>query len=385
MPFTAQGPTPSRMLWGVLIVALVICVGAYFLDPRIFYQSYLIAFLFWSGFAIGALGLLLLHRVTGGRWGAAAETVSAAAAATLPLGLLLVVPLISGLRELYPWARPEVLAHDHILQHRQAYLNPGFFTARAIFYFVLWMILATVCTGWLRQRRLRTPGPTMPVNKAVPALGLILFVLSTTFAAIDWMMTLDSHWYSSIFGALVMVGSVLRMIALIVLVVSMWMLHDRDAATLDRKVLHDLGNLMFAFVILWTYLSLSQLIIIWPANLPPEITWYLDRVRGGWRYLTGLVAVIAFAIPFLLLLSRPLKRDPRRLRTVSVIVLLSQLIAMFWQVAPSLRKDGFALYGIDVVLMVAVGAVWCSVFLLLLRRPVWPAALMADATHGGHQ
>lgn len=384
MPFAGQNTSPSRMLWGVLIVALVLCVAAYFLDHRIFYQSYLIAFLFWSGFSIGALGLLLLHRVTGGRWGAASETVSAAAAATLPLGLLLVVPLIPGLRELYPWARPEVLAHDHILQHRQPYLNPGFFTARAIFYFVLWMILAVLCTGWLRRRKPRASGTVAPVNKAIPALGLILFVLSTTFAAIDWMMTLDSHWYSSIFGALVMVGSVLRMIALIVLVVSMWMLHDREGPTLDRKILHDLGNLMFAFVILWTYLSLSQLIIIWPANLPPEITWYLDRVRGGWRYLTVLVAVIAFAIPFLLLLSRPRKRDPRRLRAVSLVVLISQLIAMFWQVAPSLRKDGFAVYGVDLLLMVAVGAVWCSIFLLVLRRPAWPAALLADAGQGGH-
>ncbi len=364
-------------------LGVLLCVAGFFWNRAEFFQSYLFAFIYWSGFTLGGLCILLLNNTVGGRWGVTARRFLEAQMRTLPLIFVFVVILLFGLKYLYPWSHAELLAGSDVLRHKHGYLNIPFFIVRILIYFAVWLFWG------LRLNRMsdeqdRTGDPTLRERmRAFSAPGLLIFSMTGTFAYIDWILSADAQFFSTVYGAMILIGDIVQSFALTLLVMILASRGDRFGGRINAKILHDLGNMMFAFVIFWTYLSASQLIIVWPANLPQELVWYLDRVQGFWKYLALVTALSMFAIPFLALLSQARKRDPRRLIKVAIWLLVARIIDVFWIVAPTFRNasnssllhtsHGFAIYWTDFAAFFGVGGIWVYVFLGQLRkRPLLP-------------
>jgi len=344
----------------VALVAGVLALLGLLLDPQGFFRSYLIAYLFWIALPLGAYGLVALHHMVGGGWGFVIRRILESAAATLPLMALLFVPLLFGLDDLYPWARPETVAGDALLQHKQPYLNVPFFAGRAALYFSLWIGVVSV----LNRLSARQDGSGDPaISRRLQLLSgpsLPLYGLTVSFAAIDWAMSLEPHWFSTIYGMLFVAGQGLATLAFAT--VALVMLADLPplVAVVRPKHFHDLGNLTLAFVMLWAYMAYSQYLIIWSGNLPEEITWYLHRGAGGWQYLGVALIFLHFALPFLLLLSRRTKRSGEALLRVALLLLALRFVDIYWLIAPAFSPRLFTFGWLDVVLPVAIGALWIA-------------------------
>jgi len=342
-------------------------------SPTQFFRSYLFAFMFWNGVALGCLSLLMIQHLTGGRWGLAIRRLLEAGTRTVPLLFLLFLPLAFALKRIYPWVGTEQVdpAIRHAAELKHAYLNVPFFLGRALFYFAVWFGLAAALNRWSgdeefdlrRARRLRS----------VSGGGLLLMGLTITFMSVDWAMSLDPRWYSSIYGMLFMIGSALSALAFCIVVIALVGTERPVSVVADAETIHDLGKLMLAFVMVWAYISFSQFLIIWSGNLPEEITWYLRRFRSGWRFVGLFLVVFHFALPFLLLLSRSLKRRSRTLAMVAASVLVARVVDLAWLVRPEFPRGAFPIHWLDVVLPIALGGVWLGVFAgQLARRPLLP-------------
>lgn len=354
-------------------VALVPCAAGAWSNPPEFFHAYLMAYLFWLGIALGCLAILMLHHLVSGRWGFVIQRLLESGSRTLPLMALLFVPLLFGLRELFLWARPEAVAAQAILRHRQPYLNTPFFSARVVLYFAVWIALATLLSRWsLEQDRTAAPDLTRRL-RLLSGPGLVLYGLTVTFAAFDWVMTLGPQWHSTIFGAVFIVGQVLAALCFMVVVARQLSQRGPLAGVMSPQQFHDLGNLILAFVMLWAYMAFSQYLIIWSGNLPDEIPWYVSRMAGGWMWVAMFLITFHFAVPFLLLLSRATKRRAEILIGVASGLLVMRLVDLHFIVTPALHPGGVTLHWMDVLAPVGVGGVWLWAFLGRLRgKPLLP-------------
>lgn len=317
------------------IVGLILCGVGAAMSLDYFFRGWLVGFVFWTGLTAGCLALLMLSHLTGGDWGLIARRILEASSRVWPLMLVASVPLFFGMHELYEWARPEVVQHDPLLQHKQPYLNVPFFIGRTIFYFAVWGFLSwTLSRMSLRQDRENDPGVTRRMQ-VVAAPGLIAYCLLVTFAAVDWLMSLQPHWFSSIYGVYLIGSQGLASLAFLIIIASFLYRREPMNRVLQARHFHDWGKLMFAFVMLWAYFSWSQFLITWAGNLPEEIPFYLKRMRDGWGYLSLFIVLFHFAVPFAILLSRDIKRSPRLVAKVAFAILVVRLIELFWQVEPA--------------------------------------------------
>ena len=366
------------------VVALLAGAAGAFLNADQFFLSWLIGFLFCLSLALGSLALLMLQHLSGGQWGLVARRVFEAATRTLPFVALLFVPILFVLPRLFLWAQPEAVQADHVLQLKAPYLNVPFFVVRAIIYFVFWLALVWILNKWSAEQDRGVGVTTMDSIRfrKVSAPGLLFLVLTVTFASTDWIMSLDPHWFSTVFGLLTMAGWGLTSLAFAIAVLAL-VAPDPAGSLLNPRHFHDLGKLLLAFVMLWAYLSFSQFLIIWSGNLPEEIPWYLQRIRGAWGVVAILLVVGHFALPFLLLLSRNLKRHSGLLAKVAVFVLLMRLVDLIWLVAPTFSHSvpgeaaghnaGFAIHWMNFAVPIGIVAVWLFLFARQLRaRPIFP-------------
>ena len=287
-----------RSLW-VGVIGLALCVAGALIWPHRFFAAYLVGFLFWIGIALGSLGITMLHHLVGGSWGLPVRRPMEAGAMTLlPLAVLF-LPVAFNLPILYPWARPEEVRLDEDLYRKTAYLNVSFFLIRALAYFAIWIVFAFLLRRWSRaQDETTDPAPSHRLQQ-MSGPGLVLLFLTGTFAAIDWGMSLEPNWASTIYGTMLIVGQALSTLALM-LVVAIMLAVDRpmnEVATPAR--LHDLGNLLLAFVMLWAYMAFSQFLIIWAGDLSEEIPWYLRRTHGGWQWIALLLDYVPLLPPVL--------------------------------------------------------------------------------------
>jgi hypothetical protein len=380
---TLGHPVPDRLgrlqrgALVALVVGLVACLAGGFANPGQFQRSWLFAFLFWVNVGVGCLSLLLIQHLTGGMWGLVIRRMLEAGARTLYLAPLFFVPVAVGIGQLYPWAHADAAA-DALLQKKAPYLNTGFFLLRSAFYFAAWAGLAFVLS---RLSARLDEGPNLKVSRqlrGVSGVGLLVMGLTITFASVDWAMSLDPHWFSTLYGVMFMVGQALAALTLVIVLLALFVKEEPYAGVVKASDVHDLGKLMLAFTMLWAYMHLSQFLIIWAGNLPEEIPWYIRRTHGGWQYVAQVLIVFHFALPFLLLLSRDLKRNAKALASVAGLVFLVRMLDLYWLVAPDLQghgenSHGIAVHGLDLATPVALGGVWLAVFASQLRqRPLLP-------------
>jgi len=352
---------------------LAMLAGA-FLGPSQFFRSYLMAWIYWTGIGLGCLGILMVYHLTGGGWGVAIRRLLEAGIGTLPVMTVLFVPLLFGLHDLYEWTHTEVVAADHVLRQKVAYLNVPFFIARSAIYFAAWLVLAFFLLRWSRLQDESSDAALPDRLRKLSGGGIVVFGLVMTFAAFDWIMSLEPHWFSTIFGLIFIVSAALGAMAFVV--VAAYLLSGREAfgRVFARSILNDLGNLVLAFVMVFAYLSFSQFLIIWSANLPEEIPWYLHRIAGGWNVIVVALAVFYFFVPFLVLLGRRNKQLHRRLATIAAWILAARVLEVFFLIGPAFSPDRLSAHWMDLAALAGVGGIWISLFVWRLgMRPVLAA------------
>ncbi|MBZ5660524.1 MAG: hypothetical protein LAO08_08965 [Acidobacteriia bacterium] len=353
-------------------VLLAVCVAAGFADRAEFFRSYLVAYLFWIGVTLGCLAVLMVQHLTGGQWALVIRRILEAGSRTLPLMALAAIPLLLGMKSLYIWSRPGQT--DPVILGKQLYLNTDFFIVRMVIYFCVWFTLAYFLNKGSRTED--AEGASLPLSlrmEAQSGIGLVLYGLTVTFAGIDWVMSLEPRWYSTIYGLLFMVGQALAAMAFAI-VVLIW-LSDREPLSRAVQPAHyqDLGSFLLTFVMLWAYLEFSQFLIIWGGNLTAEIPWYLRRMQGTWGHVGLLLVVLNFALPFFLLLFRHVKRRKRSLLIVAGVVLLMRLVDMYWMVLPAFGGGNVRLTWMNVALPLGFAGIWFAYFIWQLQKaPVLP-------------
>lgn len=341
------------------IAALLSLLGL-FLDPPQFFHSYLFAWLFWSGLSFGTLVIVMMQNLTGGKWGAAIRNLSIAGFMTLPLMALLFVPVLLGVHSIYPWSL-STFTETAGYHHKHQWFTFPFFIGRSVFYFAVLILFAV-----LLRRRMRAANGGSVI--ALSAGGLIVYVLCMNFASTDWVMSLDPEWFSTIFVVIFCAGQFLSALALMTGLLTLFARDRSLGDALPEKVFHDLGNLLLAFVVFWTYVSFSQFLIIWSGNLPKEISWYLERSRGGWQWFALALLVGQFLLPFALLLSRAAKRNRQRLAPISFGIFAAALLSNFWLVAPSFHPSGLYFHWLDLTEWLALGGFWFALFFYFLKQ-----------------
>jgi len=369
------------------LAGLVLCaVGAIF-RPAMFLQSYLFAYLFTLGLSLGSMAILMLQYLTGGDWGVVIRRVLESAMRTLPWLAAGFLPVALGARALYVWARPAQAAAQG-LDFRTEYLNLPFFIARAVFYFAVWLVMAHLLDRWSREQDRGEALGWLKRLRRLSGPGLVIYAVTITFAAYDWLMSLNPEWYSTIFGLLVIAGQALSAVAFAILIAALLSTRAPMARVFRPRHFHDLGKLLLAFVMVWAYMSFSQLLIVWSGNLPQEIAFYLPRIESSWRWIGVLLIVLHFALPFALLLSRDLKRRAGRLAAIAGLVIVMRVTDLFWLVAPEFRRQGLTIDWFDPVTVVGLCGVWLALFVRELKaRPMLPLRdpHLADALSPGEQ
>jgi hypothetical protein len=356
----------NALVVGIIALAATL-VGA-FLNAQHFWQSYLYGYIAISALAIGSLGIFLLHNVVGGNWGVAIRRFIESGLQTLPMFLLLVIPIFFATGTLYKWTDATYRAEHFAVGHKALYMNVPFFIGRSIFYFAVWIIMGGLILRMANEHD-RTGDPALFKKiKGRSAPALLVFVLTTTYAFIDWIMSLEPDWYSTIYGWLFTVGEVLLTFAFMIALLVLFSKHEpfRDFVKIGH--FHDLGNLMLAFTMLWAYMGLAQFLIIYAENLPDEIPWYIRRFTGGWGYLGWFISIFHFCIPFFLLLMRFVKKNPQRLRTLALWIIFVRMLDIFWFVVPAFRQREFAVYWTDVTALLGMGGIWLAYFIFYLKK-----------------
>ena len=384
------GRWQQRALVVGVVFTLLLAVGA-FLDRAQFFHSYLVAYLFWTGIALGSLAILLLQHLTGGAWGLVIRRVLEAATRTIPLMAALFIPIILGAHQIYPWTHHEEMSKTPALEEKALYLNLPFFSGRAALYFAIWILTAYLMNKWSREQDRIADRRFTKLMRMISGPGLLLLVLTVTFASVDWAMSLNPDWFSTIYGLLFVIAWALSALALAIAVMSFLTSREPMSRIVRPNHFQDLGKLMLAFVMLWAYFAFSQFLIVWYGNLPEEIQWYLPRLRGGWGVIAVGVILFHFAFPFLLLLSASLKRNPRKLVMLAGLILLMRFIDLFWMIAPEFTPESFHVSWMDVVAPIAMGGFWLAMFAWQLRRrPLMPMndpqydSLLAEAQVSVH-
>lgn len=381
----------QRALLVGVVFTIIFAIGL-FVDRAQFFHSYVFAFSFWAGISVGSLALLMLQHLTGGGWGLVIRRVLEASTRTIPLILVLFVPIILGAHWIYRWTDGAEMAKNAALTEKVKYLNLPFFTARAAIYFAIWLALAFFLNRWsLRQDQTADRQFTKRM-RVLSGPGMVLLVFTITFASIDWFMSLDPEWSSTIYGFLFLAAWSLSALAFTVAVMAALAKDEPMASVVAQLHFHDLGKLLLALVMLWSYFAFSQFLIIWSANLPEEIRWYLPRIHGAWGAIALAVIVLHFGFPFLFLLSRSFKRNAGKLVIVAVLILAMRLIDMFWVIVPNFTGVHFHISLMDLVAPIALGGWWLATFTWALRQrplipindPLYETVLEQKHAHAGH-
>lgn len=372
----------ALVVGAIALVAALVAGVVFGLD--LFFRSYLVGYVFWVGIALGCLAILMLQHLTGGAWGVVTRRVLEAGSRTLLPMALLFIPIAVGLvmNQLYVWT-----SHDHAtanpvlnhaIEHKAQYLNVPFFIVRTVIYFLVWLGLAYFLNKWSLDQDRTADREYAKKLKRLSGPGIVFFVIAVTFASVDWIMSLEPEWFSTIFGLLVLIGWVLSALSFVIAVMVLLVGREPLARVVAPAHFHDLGKLLLAFVMVWAYFSFSQFLIIWSGNLPEETPWYLRRMHGVWGFVGLGLVLLHFALPFFLLLSRDLKRNARTLAAVALLVLVMRLVDLLWLIVPAFHHLGYRQYPafasvLYLLVPIGLGGLWVFLFAWQLqKRPLLP-------------
>jgi hypothetical protein len=353
---------------GCALLGAVACAILGAANPKQFFFSWLVSFLFFLSLALGALFFVLIQYAAQGGWGIVLRRIGETIFATIPVMAALFLPVLLGLRDLYEWTAPGAADHDALLRWKAPYLNVPFFLIRAVLYFGMWSFIALLYYRGSRGQDV-TGDPRVSARlRRLAGPAIIVLALTQTFASIDWIMSLTPHWYSTIFGVYFFAGSFVGFIALLsVVVVAM-----RGVGLLDTVIsaehLHDIGKLLFGFTAFWAYIAFSQFFLMWYANLPEETVWYKARLEGSWTQVSLLLMAGHFAVPFFYLMGRTVKRKGATLAIGGVWLLVMHFVDLYWQVMPTLHPEGVSPSALDVAALLAVGGCFVAAAGWLMRR-----------------
>src|ERR1700686_434426 len=382
--------TLQKRLLIVGVIFAVISLALAFLRPDEFFRAYLLGYMDWLGVTLGSMAILMIRHLTGGGWGMVIRRILGAAMRCLPLMAVLFIPILFGLPKLYVWARPlDSIADKHLREHLQeltkTYLTVYGFIIRAAIYLSIWKLLSFLLTKWSGAQDNPPSRDNSSRFKAVSGPGLILYAFTISFAAIDWVMSIDPSWISTIYGLLILIGELLSAMCFAVVVERILVDYKPMSEMLKPDFVHDHGKWMLTFTMVWAYFSFSQWLIIWAGNLPEEITWYMRRLNGGWGFVGLFLVVFHFAVPFVMLISRPFKRDITRLVWLAAWIMVMRLVDLFWVIEPNFSIT-FSITWLDVVVPIAMGGLWLAYFFRnLSAMPLVPAydVYSAEVLEGG--
>jgi hypothetical protein len=370
MNWVVDAPTNRAKAISLVIgvIGLAGCAIAWIVTPREFFVAYLFGEVFFIGLSLGSLGLLMIHHLTAGYWGYGVRRFLEAAIGNLPLLAILFVPIFFGLSELYPWRHRDIVAAHELLEKKLGYLNTPGFIIRALVVFAIWIIISRLLLKWSAEQDLTVSVQPTRKMRTLSGPGLVIYPMTMTFAAVDWIMSMEADWYSTMFPVLICIGQILGALALMILLFA-WAAESSQLSQLaGEDTFHKIGNLLFAFTMLWAYLAFSQLLIVWSGNLPPEISWYLHRVAGGWRWVAIFIALFQFFVPFFLLLMRPVKKKRHLLAMIAGCVLVSHIVTIWWTIAPSIYERGFYVSWLTFAAFIGIGGLWSAAFLWNLGK-----------------
>jgi hypothetical protein len=360
----ARAQVPALVI-GVL--GLVGALAGYFGNHADFYKAWLPAFVFWFQIAAGALAVLMLQYVTGGEWGILVRRPLGAAARTVPLFILFAIPIAIGLGHIYIWANPEVVAHDSLLRQKSVYLNPTAWIIRSLVYFALWSLWAwRVRMLSLKFYKDRSPYVELARRKW-SAAGLLMIVLTLTLASVDWVMSLEPKWYSSMFGLSFTIGSGLSAFAFVTFFLTLLSRNEAMEDILRPNHFRDLGNLMLAFTMLWAYMNFSQFLLVWYGNIKEETPYYVTRMHGGWGVMAAVLIIFHFFLPFTMLLMRNIKDRPQTIAVVTIIILAMRFVDIYWLVGPAYYGEHFHFSWITPFAFLGIGGLWLFAFIAQLK------------------
>ena len=348
------------------VVGLGLLAFGAFLNLEGFFESYLYGFLFWLGLSLGCFFILMLQYVAGGPWGTMVRRPMEAGIMVLPVLALLFVPLLFGMGYLYEWTNPEVVASSTFLIEKTEYLNVPFFIIRSAIYFTIWVGGAFLFTRWARKQE--EGADIFQFLRNVSAPGIIIYILTMTFAAIDWGMSLTPEWFSGMYGVIFMIGQALSAMALAIFVTVFFRNREPFSKVYNAKRLQDLGNFLMAFTMFWAYVQMSQFIIIWSNNVVETASWYVYRTETQWIWVSAFLLVFHFFVPFLILFSRWVKQKARALIWVAAWMIFARLVDIFWIVVPTFEREGFPLYWTDAAAVIGIGGIWLAVFFSRLKQ-----------------
>ncbi len=340
------------------IVGLVLSLAGFFIDRGHFFHSYLIAYVFWLTVGLGALFFTMLHHLVNSTWSVALRRISENIMSTLPLLAIFVIPILLGIGNLYHWSQPNIVAQDQLLQGKTAYLNVPFFIIRTVLYLTVWTLLVRALYAQSVKQDEGFEESRLIKMRRISAPGMIAFAFTLTFASFDWLMSLNASWYSTAFGVYIFSGSVLAGLAFITLTV-IYLNNQgylRDVITSEHY--HDLGKLLFTFVVFWGYIAFAQYFLIWYGNIPEETQWFKARWGGFWQFVTLLIVFGHFVFPFVVLITRGAKRSLPIMAFMGIWLLFIHWVDIYWVVMPSHPEHIIQSIWIDFVTMAGVGGIF---------------------------
>lgn len=376
-------------------LATLVVLFLAFTNPTAFFRGYLVSYMDWLGICLGSMAIVMVRHMTGGGWGTVIRRVLGASMRTLPLMILLFIPMLFAVPRLYPWAMPldsiaDPAIREHLEKHSfilRDYLNFKGFVIRAVIYFAIWFVLQYLLSKFSFEHNRPPFADTSARFKMVSAPGIILYAFTVSFAAIDWVMSLNPSWISTIYGLIFVAGQLIAALAFAIVIERVLFKYEPMKTLLKPSYVHDHGNFMLAFIMVWAYFSFSQWLIIWAGNLPEEITWYFRRLHGGWQFVGLFLVVFHFFVPFFLLLSRSFKRDVTRLVWLAAWMLVARYVDLFWHIEPSFSQS-FNVTLADVLIPIAMGGIWIAYFCRnLSSQPLVPAydATAQDVLEPAHE
>jgi hypothetical protein len=350
-----------------VICGIALIIGAVF-NPDQFFRAYLAAYLWCLNIALGGMALVMTYHITGGAWGFLLRRIFEAAVKTLPLLALGFIPIAIGAKYLYPWAQPDVVQSNELLQQQSVYMNYAFWCIRAAIYFALWLVVAFFLCRWSRQQdRVDNPRTNIWLN-TFSGIGLVVYGVTMHFASVDWIISLQSEYHSTISGPLLGSQQLLSSFSFALLVLALLVHRPPLKDLVSNKTLNDCGGLLVTFVILWSYLWWFEFMLIWIANLPADVIWYVNRIRGAWLWITVVLVVFGFMVPFVLLLQRAIKQRPAALARMALLLLLVQLLFTHWQILPAFRPAGIGQWWMSLIAPPALGGIWLALFTWQFQR-----------------